>query len=136
MIWLIAEDETDIRNLLLIVMQAWGYKVLAFETGQKVWDWLDAVEGGTYTGELPELALLDIRMPGKRGNECANRMRSLAALQNLPIALMTAYSLNEAERQAFMKNDGVDAIVNKPLPPFDELKPLLESIIQKKRSST
>ena len=133
MIWLIAEDEVDILNLLTMVVQVWGHKPLPFESGQKVWDWLDKIESGTFVGELPHFALMDIRMPGKKGNEVAHRMRTIPAFQQMPLALMTAYSLNDSERQQIQSDDGVDAIINKPLPTFDELLMTLNRIIANKR---
>ncbi len=131
--WLIAEDETDILSLLTMVAQVWGYQTLAFESGQKVWDWLDKVEAGTYTGEMPQFALMDIRMPGKKGNEVANRMRTISAFQHMPLVLMTAFSLSEADQKVFQVQDGVDAVIAKPLPAFDELRNTLTTIIANKR---
>jgi CheY-like chemotaxis protein len=131
--WLIAEDEADIRNLVALMCQAWGHIPVTFENGQKVWDWLDTIEQGQQS-ELPELILMDIRMPGKRGNELANRMRTLEKLQHTPIVLMTAYSLNEQERQDMISKDGVDRILNKPLPDFDQLRIILHEIIQQKQT--
>ncbi len=135
MIWLIAEDETDILNLLSMVVQVWGHQPLTFESGQKAWDWLDKIESGSFTGKLPEFVLMDIRMPGKKGNEVANRMRTIPAFQHLPIVLMTAYSLNDSERMQYQTADGVDAIISKPLPAFDELQTTLNQIIANKRLS-
>lgn len=133
MTWLIAEDEADIRNLVALMCQAWGHTPVTFENGQKVWDWLDGVEQGQQT-DMPELILMDIRMPGKKGNELANRMRTLEKLQQTPIVLMTAYSLNEQERQDMISRDGVDRILNKPLPDFDQLRIILHEIIQQKQT--
>lgn len=133
MTWLIAEDEADIRNLVALMCQAWGHTPVTFENGQKVWDWLDTVEQEPLA-ELPELILMDIRMPGKKGNELANRMRTLEKLQQTPIVLMTAYSLNEQERQDMITRDGVDRILNKPLPDFDQLRIILHEIIQQKQT--
>jgi len=135
-IWLIAEDEADILNLVATMCQVWGHSPLAFESGQKVWNWLDDVEAGRYVGKMPEFVLMDIRMPGKRGNEVAQRMRTVSALKQTPIALMTAYSLSTDEKSAMMNGDGVDQIIPKPLPTFDELHRILNQIIQDKRAST
>jgi CheY-like chemotaxis protein len=129
--WLIAEDETDIRNLLDMMCQVWGHSTLTFETGQKVWDWLDGVESGT-AASLPDLVLMDIRMPGKKGNEIASRMRKVDALRRTPIVLMTAFALNERERADMMRQHGVDHILSKPLPDFDQLRTILHKIVDNK----
>lgn len=131
--WLIAEDEADIRNLVTTMCQVWGHQPLTFESGGKVWDWLDQVEAGTYHGILPDFALMDIRMPGKKGNEVAKRIRTVVDLQHIPIVLMTAYSLNEAEITDYTTN-GADHIIAKPLPDFEDLRMLLHSIIENKYS--
>lgn len=126
--WLIAEDEADIRNLVAMMCQVWGHTTMTFENGQKVWDWLDTVESGTYNGQLPEFALMDIRMPGKKGNEIASRMRSMPALNDMPIVLMTAFTLNEQERDSLLAESGVDQVIGKPLPDFEELRVLLHDV--------
>lgn len=130
--WLIAEDESDIRNLVAMMCQVWGHAPLMFENGQKVWDWLDAVEQGSYKGQMPEFALMDIRMPGKKGNELASRMRDIPALRNIPIVLMTAFTLNDKEREALTTENGADHIINKPLPDFEELRFILHNVIKTK----
>jgi len=135
LIWLIAEDEADILNLLTMVITVWGYTPLAFESGQKAWDWLDTVESGAYTGPLPDFALMDIRMPGKKGNEVSRRIRSVNSLKHIPVALMTAFSLDEADRLEMQTVDGVDAIISKPLPGFDDLHIILKNVIQEKQSA-
>jgi CheY-like chemotaxis protein len=129
--WLIAEDEADIRNLLDMMCQVWGHSALTFETGQKVWDWLDDVETGA-TRALPDLVLMDIRMPGKKGNEIASRMRSVDGLRRTPIVLMTAFALNERERSEMMQQHGVDHILSKPLPDFEQLRTILHKIVDNK----
>lgn len=134
MTWLIAEDEADIRNLIALMCQVWGHTPLTFENGQKVWDWLDTVEQGQ-PNPIPELILMDIRMPGKKGNELANRMRTLEPLQRTPIVLMTAFSLSDQERGEMIRGDGVDRILSKPLPDFEQLRGILDEIVQQKRDS-
>lgn len=131
MIWMIAEDEADIRNLVAMMAQAWGHEPLTFETGTKAWDFLDQVEGGSYSGALPEFALMDIRMPGPKGNEIAHRIRTIPAIAHIPIVLMTAFSLSDEERAAMLTN-GADRIINKPLPDFAQLQGILHRVIEEK----
>ncbi|MDL1899226.1 response regulator [Anaerolineae bacterium CFX9] len=135
MIWLIAEDELDIRVLISTMFQVWGKNAVVYENGQKVWEWLDTIESGGTVGDLPELILMDIRMPGKKGNEIANRMRKLKTFDHTPIVLMTAFALSESEKQEIMTNDGVDHIIYKPLPDFDQLRVILHDIVDNKRKS-
>ncbi len=132
--WLIAEDETDIRNLVTMMCQVWGHTPIAFESGQKAWDWMDKIEAGTYEGPFPELALMDIRMPGYRGNQVAQRLRTIPQLQDIPIVLMTAFVLSDDDRREMTEEYGVDHIIYKPLPEFETLRKLLHNIIDRKLS--
>ncbi|MDZ4767061.1 MAG: response regulator [Chloroflexota bacterium] len=134
MSWLIAEDEADIRVLIATMCQVWGHTTVTYENGQKVWDWLDTLESGQGNG-LPEMVLMDIRMPGKKGNELAQRMRTIPALKNTPIVLMTAFSLSDQERSDMMKHDGVDYILSKPLPEFEQLRQTLHRVRDSKQKS-
>lgn len=133
--WLIAEDEADIRMLVATMAQVWGHKPMPFESGQKVWDFLERIQSGEHTAPLPDFALMDIRMPGKWGNEVALKIRETPGIQDIPIVLMTAFVLSDDERQAMMTEYQVDHIINKPLPDFVELKALLEGVIAAKRQS-
>jgi CheY-like chemotaxis protein len=131
--WLVVEDEEDIRNIVKFMFDAWGHPPIEFKDGNQTYAWLDTVETGTYAGTLPELALMDIRMPGPRGNEIAQRMRSIEQLRHIPIVLMTAFSLNDDERQTMFEKNGVDHIIGKPLPDFFELKQMLDTVHQSKK---
>ncbi|MBW4436863.1 MAG: response regulator [Pleurocapsa minor GSE-CHR-MK-17-07R] len=136
MIWLVAEDEFDIRMLVTTMIQVWGHAPLAFENGQKIWDWVEQYESGSLTdAHPPEIVLMDIRMPGKKGNEVARRIRASETLKNTPIALMTAFALSDGERREMMDQDGVDLIISKPLPDFEVLRKMLHDLIEQKQSS-
>ena len=132
--WMIVEDEADIRNLVAMMAQVWGHNPMTFENGQKVWDMLDAIDAGQYQGEMPDFALMDIRMPGKRGNEIAQRIRQVSAVDHIPIVLMTAFVLSDDEIERMRTEFGVDGVINKPLPDFEQLKSELDSIIAKKQN--
>lgn len=133
--WLIAEDEADIRNLVTMMATVWGHTPLTFENGQKVWDWMDKIEAGQPVDKLPDFALMDIRMPGKRGSEIAVRMRTIDPLKRIPIVLMTAFALADDEIQRIKNDYGVDHVINKPLPDFDKLRTVLHDIIQRKKET-
>jgi CheY-like chemotaxis protein len=130
---MIAEDEADIRNLVATMATVWGHTNIAFESGQKAWDFLDAVDNGSNTKPLPEFALMDIRMPGYRGDEVARRIRLVEKLKHIPIVLMTAFALNEDEIRKLKEETGADHVINKPLPDFMMLKGIIDNIIEKKK---
>lgn len=131
--WMIAEDEADIRNLVATMTTVWGHIPLTFDSGTKAWEFLDQVEAGTYGDPLPDFALMDIRMPGYRGDQIAKRIREISSLQRIPIVLMTAFVLSDEEVDSMMTDSGVDLILHKPLPDFMELKEILEGVINEKQ---
>ncbi len=133
--WLVVEDEEDIRNIVKVMFQVWQHTPLAFRNGHEAWRWLDEVESGRFNGDLPELALMDIRMPGHKGHEIARRIRSLKPLQQIPIVLMTAFSLTESERAEMLREYGVDHIIYKPLPDLFELKETLDTVSERKSAA-
>ncbi len=131
--WLVAEDDLDIRNLIVLLAEMWGHSVVALENGQRVLEWMEVVEAGSYEGPLPDLVILDIRMPGCRGDQIAERMRSSRLMKDLPIVLMTAFVMSDSEQAEVMARTGVDGVINKPLPDFSELQTSLDNIIEQRR---
>jgi len=126
--WLVAEDDGDIRMVVTMMMTVWGEKPMPFPDGKSAWAWLDSVENGTFQGELPELALMDIRMPGYTGDQIAERIRRTDKLKHIPIILMTAFSLTDAEVAVMRARAGIDHLINKPLPEIDTFRTLLYRI--------
>jgi CheY-like chemotaxis protein len=134
--WLLVEDDPDIRNVVAVMMQFWGEKPLTLSDGNAAWSWLDGVVSGTYKGELPELALMDIRMPGHTGDQIAARIRGTDRLKDIPIILMTAFSLTEAEVQNMVDKSGIDHLVKKPLPDMDDFRTTLYRVRNERRKRT
>lgn len=133
MTWLIVEDEEDIRNIVSVMFNFWGHDTLVFPDGNKASQWLDTVSAGEYTGSLPELALLDIRMPGLTGDRIAERIRQIDSLKQMAVVMMTAYALSETEKQRIMEVSGADSMIKKPLPDMDELNSTLHQILASKQ---
>ncbi|MGJ3238404.1 MAG: response regulator [Anaerolineae bacterium] len=129
---MIAEDETDIRNLVVTMANMWGHSTLTFENGTKAWAFLDSIEDGSYDGQLPDFALMDIRMPGQRGDQIAQRIRQTKSIAHIPIVLMTAFALSDDEIRTMKAETGVDHVINKPLPDFVQFKGILDQIIGNK----
>lgn len=130
--WMIAEDESDIRNLVAMMAKMWGHTTVVFESGAQAWKYLDSVQAGDNSDPLPEFALMDIKMPGQYGSEVAKRIRQTEGMQDIPIVLMTAFALSDDEMREMKQETGVDHIINKPLPDFVELKGVLDEIIASK----
>ena len=71
---------------------------VAFVDGEEAVSWINDVDEGRFHGELPELALLDIRLPGDvDGVMVGERLRKSPILGNMAIVLTTAYKLNNED---------------------------------------
>jgi len=127
--WMLIEDETDIRNVVKVMFQVWGHNVIEFSNGHDAVKFVEQVDSGEYSGEIPTLTLSDIRMPGPNGNEIAHRIRQSPVLGEMPIVLMTAFQLSESEQTAFRVNDGVNRIIFKPLPDFEKFHQMLMDVV-------
>jgi CheY-like chemotaxis protein len=128
-VWLIVEDDVPIRTMLSALVTLWGKVPLAFGDGYRAMAWLDQVQAGIYEHPLPELALLDVRMPGPKGYEIAHRMRYMAKTANIPVIIMTAFHLTSDEQGVIQNKAHPNLVLRKPLPHPSELRKLLEELI-------
>jgi CheY-like chemotaxis protein len=118
------------------MMFIWGVEPLAFADGHNAMAWLDKVETRQTDAPLPELALLDIRMPGPQGHEIAERLRKVPATSKMAIVMMTAYRLDPEERNAVLRMAKPQAMLSKPLLNLTDLKQALEEAIKDIRSNS
>jgi CheY-like chemotaxis protein len=133
--WMVVEDEPDIYEVLLAMFEMWGIDGVAFVDGEEAVNWIDDVDAGRFKGELPELALLDIRLPGSvNGVNVAERLRQSPILKNVAIVFATAYRLNPEEEKVVMTQGQADKLMYKPLPRFNELQKILEEVIAARRA--
>jgi two-component system, OmpR family, response regulator len=81
---LVADDDGDIRDLVVFKLTQAGYDVEAVEDGAAA---LSSIEA-----QLPRLAILDVMMPGPSGIDVLRRVRADAWLKDLEVILLTAKS--------------------------------------------
>ena len=135
-VWMVVEDEPSLRMMLSTAMMfIWGVEPLAFADGHNAMAWLDKVETRQIDAPLPELALLDIRMPGPQGHEIAERLRKVPATSNMAIVMMTAYRLDPEERNTVIRMAQPQAMLAKPLLNLNDLKQALEDAIKNTHSN-
>ena len=92
----VVEDETAVREGLVVLLQAWGARVVAFDTVEAVETWL-AGPGA----EAPDLQLVDYRLPqGRTGIEALVALRARWPARKLPAILITGSSLSGHEDEA------------------------------------
>ena len=132
---MVVEDEPDIYDVLLAMFGIWGIEGVAFVDGEEAVAWIDDVDNKRFVGELPELAILDIRLTGDiEGHQVGERLRNSPVLRDIAIVLITAYKLAPDAEAAIRQQAGADALIYKPLPKFTELKQSLEAVLAKRRA--
>ncbi len=134
--WMVVEDEPDIYEVLMAMFGIWGIDGVAFVDGEEAMAWIEDVDNKRFQGELPELALLDIRLPGQiQGPDVGERIRKSPLLKDVAIVFATAYKLTPDEEKAITDRTQADKLIYKPLPKFAELQKLLEDTITNRRAS-
>jgi two-component system alkaline phosphatase synthesis response regulator PhoP len=81
---LVVEDSDEIRDLLGLVLEAEGYRVVALEDGREV------VE--TARELRPALITLDLALPGKDGWEIVRELQDDTETGDIPILVISAYT--------------------------------------------
>ncbi len=117
---LIAEDDRTARQSLAGLLQGEGFQVLSAETGTQAESLL--------MSEDPDVALLDIRMPGLDGLTVLRRAREGGLMT--PLIVMTAHGDSNTAIEA-MKSGAFDYVL-KPLD-FNQLLPQIQRAIEHRR---
>ncbi|MCC6905502.1 MAG: response regulator [Anaerolineae bacterium] len=129
--WMVVEDDHAIREIIQIMCELWQYDLLAFKDGWEAMAYLNKEET---PGPLPQIALLDIRMPGPWGHEISARIRKHDTLKDIGIILMTAYDLPGSEEAEYLRSSGADKLIYKPLPPMDVLLETVREVLARRAS--
>lgn len=100
----IAEDDDNIRDMLLYALKSANFEAEGFADGEAL---LDAI-----SKSIPSLLLLDIMLPGEDGITILNKLKTSATLKHVPIIMLTAKS---AEYDRIKGLDlGADDYITKP----------------------
>jgi len=101
---LVAEDDKDIRNLLVDILDDVGYEAPEAKNGA------DAVE--QIQSSQPDLLLLDLMMPVMDGFEVLNRLRDNPETSDMPVVILSAVPSRKGELRAWRL--GVRHYIPKP----------------------
>ena len=101
---LVADDDTDIRELVARTLRSRGHRILAVEDGARA---VEAARSG-----IVDLAVLDVTMPHKTGLEVCRELRAATSTAALPIILLTARTAEADEDAGFGR--GADIYMTKP----------------------
>ena len=79
---LVADDDKDVLELVAAVLEEEGYEIETARDGLEALDRLST--------RRPDLALLDVRMPGVDGVELSRRIRRNPRTGDVPVILLSA----------------------------------------------
>ena len=115
---LLAEDNDDLRRLLVMHISSLGYEVIEARDGEEAWELLQESK--------PDLIVTDINMPRKSGTDLIRLVRESETRASVPIVVMSAYDgsyLVEAMQA------GADYPLHKP-EDLDRLEDLIEGMLK------
>jgi DNA-binding response OmpR family regulator len=103
----VADDDADIRRLVTFVLRRRGYEVVEATDGDEA---LTAIRR-----ERPDLAVLDVMMPGLTGPEVTHALATDPGLATTPVILLSAKG--QASEVAAGLASGARAYLVKPFAP-------------------
>ncbi len=134
--WLVVEDEPSIYDVLHSMFQMWGVEGIACNDGEQAFALIDDIDSGRYRGQLPEMAVVDIRMPGKLdGIDVGRRIRQSPLLGPIAVVLISAFVLRDSDQQEAIARSGADTLIVKPLPRPSEFRRQLEAVIAARKAT-
>jgi DNA-binding response OmpR family regulator len=104
---LIAEDERDIRDLIAFTLRFAGHEVITTANGE------EALNMALQT--IPDLILLDVRMPRMTGYEACRQIKAEDKTSNIPVVFLSAKG-QESEVQTGLAAGATEYIL-KPFSP-------------------
>lgn len=116
---LVAEDERDIRELINFTLSFAGHTVTQAANGA------EAVEKAQEV--LPDLIMMDVRMPRMTGYEACRRMKEVDSIKDIPVVFLSAKGQDDEVQTGI--EAGAIAYILKPFAP-DELTQQITEILQ------
>ncbi len=108
---LVAEDNASVRNLATIVLESFGYSVIAAVDGE------DAIAKFMENRERISIVVLDMIMPKKNGKEVGEAIRKVSP--GVKILFASGYTMDIIKGKE-LREDGAD-FIQKPFTPKDLL---------------
>ena len=117
---LIAEDDMDIRELVVLTLQFSGHDVVSVEDGAAA---VEASQGDSF-----DLILMDVRMPRMSGYEACRIIKDRKETQDVPVIFLSAKG-QESEIQSGLLA-GAEQYVLKPFAP-EELVETIQKVLNR-----
>lgn len=101
---LVAEDQTDLREMIALSLSLSGYKVMSVEDGELAYLQAQRIK--------PDLIILDLELPLLRGSEVCKRLKAMHSFAATPIVIISAYKSSTAMEESL--NAGAAEFLPKP----------------------
>ncbi len=109
---MIVDDSKEVREIVTFVLQCHGFEVVEASCGLQLQELLT-----TESGELPDLIILDVMMPGEDGFHICRKLRTSPVTQHIPIMIITAHT--EDIYQRISVDLGAASHMTKPFHPLE-----------------
>ena len=123
---LVVDDDPDLRHMIRTTIEGVGMRTAEAENGTAALAWLAE-------NPQPSLVLLDLMMPMMDGFEFLERVRAQQEFSELPIVVLTAKELTDAERTFLAENTLL--ILSKSAQPIGTLGSALVAIAGRRARS-
>jgi len=120
---LVAEDDRDLRDLLVAGLRADGYDIVEVATGLELLDALMKSALAT-NGHAFDLVISDVRMPGLSGVDALAKLGH--GTRAAPVLFITAFGDDEVHEQA--RQAGAIDVLDKPID-IDDLRAFVAAFL-------
>jgi two-component system phosphate regulon response regulator PhoB len=122
---LVAEDERDIRDLLVTFLEIGGFMTVAVPNGQ------EAIKQAI--DRRPDLILLDVRMPRMDGLQACAALKAMPGTCDIPVVFLSAYASKQDVEKGLAV--GAERYLAKPIELEDLNQNVIEILMRGKKGS-
>lgn len=101
---LVVDDEPNNQRILTYTLNKAGYESTAISDGDNTLNWLQA--------NTPDLAILDVSMPGMDGITLLQHIRAMPKFSSLPVVILTGSGDDDERVRA--ESFGIQGFLTKP----------------------
>lgn len=106
---LVVDDEREACDLMLLALDARGFRTLVAHDGLAAWE--------TLRTRRPAVVIVDIQLPGLNGYELVMRLRKDPELKSTPVVVVTGLTgSSQSTDEEWARACGAEALFTKPFP--------------------